>query len=111
MMSFLSATVLLFLVMDPMGNIPLFLTALKDVDESRRRFVIIRELIIALIVLVVFLFCGRYILAVLQITETALSIAGGIVLFLIATTSKFLPSDLGLSTPEQRQKKRPVLRR
>jgi len=83
-MSFLSAIVLLFLVMDPLGNIPLFLTALKDVDESRRRIIIVRELIIALIVLVVFLFSGRYILAVLQITETSLSIAGGIVLFLIA---------------------------
>jgi len=83
-MPFLSAILLLFLVMDPLGNIPLFLTALKDVDDSKRRRIIVRELLIALVVLVLFLFSGQYILEVLHITETSLSIAGGIVLFLIS---------------------------
>jgi multiple antibiotic resistance protein len=83
-MTIISAVILLFLVMDPMGNIPLFLTALKDVEETRRRTIVLRELGFALVVLVIFLFSGRYLLELLQITESSLSIAGGIILFLIA---------------------------
>lgn len=83
-MTVLSAIILLFLVMDPLGNAPVFLSILKDVDKNRWRKIIARELIIALAVLIVFLLCGRYILGLLQISEPALSIAGGIILFLIA---------------------------
>ncbi len=83
-MSLLSATVLLFLVLDPFGNVPFFLVVLKDLPETRRSSVIVREMLIALAILVVFLFGGKYILALLQISEPSLSIAGGIVLFLIA---------------------------
>jgi small neutral amino acid transporter SnatA (MarC family) len=83
-MPVISAAILLFLVMDPLGNIPLFLSALKDVERARRRRIIVRELVIALAVLVLFLFSGKHILAALQISETSLSIAGGIVLFLIS---------------------------
>lgn len=83
-MPVVSAILLLFLVMDPLGNIPLFLSALKGVEAGRRRLIIIRELCIALLVLVVFLASGKHILAALQISETSLSIAGGIVLFLIS---------------------------
>ena len=83
-MSIFSAALLLFLVMDPFGNIPFFLTALKNVDEHRQRRIIIRELLIALFVLVLFLFAGQYILKILQISEPSLTIAGGIILFLIA---------------------------
>lgn len=83
-MSLVSAIIILFLVMDPLGNIPLFLSALKDVDTSRRKYIIIRELFIALLVLVLFLFSGPYVLELLHVTETSLTIAGGIVLFLIA---------------------------
>jgi MarC family membrane protein len=70
--------------MDPLGNAPVFLSILKDVDRRRWRKIIARELIIALAVLIIFLLCGRYILGLLQISEPALSIAGGIILFLIA---------------------------
>lgn len=83
-MTTLSASVLLFLVMDPVGNMPVFLSLLSGLDPRRARVVVVRELLIALGVLIVFLFFGRYILQVLQITEPALSIAGGIILFLIA---------------------------
>jgi len=83
-MSIFSAALLLFLVMDPFGNIAFFLTALKNVDEHRQRRIIIRELLIALFVLVLFLFAGQYILKILQISEPSLTIAGGIILFLIA---------------------------
>lgn len=83
-MTLVSAFLLLFLVMDPAGNLPLFMGALKPVEPSRRRHVIIRELLIALGVLVVFLFAGPYVLQGIGISEQALSIAGGIILFLIA---------------------------
>ena len=83
-MTLLSAAVLLFLVMDPLGNVPFFLSTLRQVDPGRVRRVIVRELLIALGVLVCFLFAGRYVLAVLQISEPALSLAGGVILLLIA---------------------------
>ena len=83
-MTLVSAFVLLFLVMDAFGNIPLFLAALAPVAPERRARVIARELAIALGVLLVFLFAGPVVLRGLGISEGALSIAGGIILFLIA---------------------------
>ena len=58
-MSTLSAGVLLFLIMDPLGNIPLFLSLLRNVEPKRRQLVLVRELLIALVVLFVFLFGGN----------------------------------------------------
>lgn len=84
LVTLLSAFVLLFLVMDPAGNVPLFLAAVAPVAPERRRFVIARELGIALAVLVAFLFVGPQLLALLGVTEAGLAIAGGIILFLIA---------------------------
>jgi multiple antibiotic resistance protein len=83
-MTLVSAIVLLFLVMHPMGNIPFFLTALKEVDSQRRKRVIVRELLIALVVLILLLFAGQFVLELLSISEPSLTIAGGIILFLIA---------------------------
>jgi multiple antibiotic resistance protein len=91
-MTLVSAFVLLFLVMDPFGNVPVFLAALSPVAPERRRLVIARELLIALGVLVVFLFAGPALLDGLGISEPALSIAGGIILFLIALRMIFPPS-------------------
>jgi MarC family membrane protein len=82
--SLFSAAVIIFLVLDPMGNIPLFLSALRNVDSKRHTPIIIRESFIALGFLILFLFAGRYILVVLHVTQSSLSVAGGIVLFLIA---------------------------
>lgn len=91
-----SAAILLFLVMDPLGNIPLFLAALKDVAPERRRLVVIREALIALLVLVVFLFAGRLILDALKISEPALTASGGVILMLIALRMIFPTSDRSL---------------
>lgn len=91
-----SAAILLFLVMDPLGNIPLFLAALRDVHPDRRRRVVIREALIALAVLVAFLFAGRIILDALQISEPALTAAGGVILLLIALRMIFPTSDRSL---------------
>ena len=92
-MSILSAALLLFLVLDPVGNIPLFLCALQNVDEKRHRWVILRELLFGLFFLLLFLFAGRYILYAFHISKSALSIAGGVVLFLIAIKMIFAATD------------------
>lgn len=83
-MTLLSAATLLFLVMDPLGNIPLFLAALRKVDPGRHRAVILREALIALGVMVAFLFAGPFALDLLQVSPAALTVSGGIVLLLIA---------------------------
>ena len=84
-----SAAILLFFVMDPIGNIPLFLAALGPVEPERRARVVGRELFIAYGLLVGFLLAGRPLLATLHISEPALTMAGGIVLFLIAIRMTF----------------------
>jgi multiple antibiotic resistance protein len=83
-MTVLSAALLLFLVMDPVGNIPFFLAALSTVPPERQQRVVARELAIALGVLVVFLFAGRWLLEMLHISEPALGVSGGVILFIIA---------------------------
>jgi len=88
-MTAFSAAILLFFVMDPIGNIPLFLAALRPVDPARRLWVVGRELLIAYGLLAGFLYAGRPLLAVLGISEPALTMAGGIVLFLIAIKMVF----------------------
>jgi multiple antibiotic resistance protein len=83
-MTVLSVAVLMFLVMDPLGNIAFFIAALAGVDPQRQRWVIARELLIALAVLIVFLFAGRSFLQLLGISADALTVAGGVILLLIA---------------------------
>ena len=91
--STLSAGILLFLIMDPLGNIPVFLGLLKSVAPERRRFVLARELVIALGALFAILFCGGFVLKALQLRPESVSIAGGIVLFLIGVKMVFPPRD------------------
>ncbi|MGB1561623.1 MAG: MarC family protein [Sinimarinibacterium flocculans] len=95
-MSFVSAAVLLFLVMDPLGNIPLFLSALKQVPPERQRKVILREMLIALAVLLLFLFLGGQMLRLLGLSQPALSAAGGIILMIIALRMAFPSRDHSL---------------
>ena len=90
-MTVFSAFFLLFLVMDPFGNIPFYLASLKNVEAGRQRKIIIRELLIALAVLVMFLFSGQYILKLLGISEPSLTMSGGIILFVIAIKMIFPP--------------------
>mgnify|MGYP001243317928 CR=1 FL=1 len=90
-----SAAVLLFFVMDPLGNVPLFLSALRRVPPERHRAVIVREVLIALAVLVGFLFVGPSVLGLLEVSGTALTVAGGVVLLLIALRMVFPATDHG----------------
>ena len=84
MIRLVGAVFTLTLVMDPLGNIPLFMSALRDVPEKRRKKIVARELLIALAIMVFFLVFGKYFLGLLSLDVTAMSVAGGIVLFLIA---------------------------
>ena len=85
--------VVLLLVMDPIGNIPLFVSLLRNVEPQRRVRVIVRECLIALGVLVVFAFCGKFLLGLFGISDPSLTIAGGVILFLIALRMIFRGAD------------------
>ncbi|WP_428052670.1 MarC family protein [Candidatus Avelusimicrobium stercoris] len=87
--SFISSVITLALVMDGFGNIPLFIAALKKVAPERRKTVLIRELSIALLIMVAFLFLGKWFLRAFGIHEYSLSIAGGIILFIISVKLVF----------------------
>ena len=82
-MTTLSAALLLFLILDPLGNIPIVLGLLKPLTPKRRRLVLVRELLIALGVLMAFLWGGIHVLEAMHLRQESVSIAGGIVLFLI----------------------------
>jgi multiple antibiotic resistance protein len=88
-----SAALLLFLILDPLGNIPVFLGLLKPLPPERRRIVLARELLIALGVLMAFLWGGRYALELMHLRQESVSIAGGIVLFLIGIRMIFPPPE------------------
>ncbi|WP_137939809.1 MarC family protein [Chitinivorax sp. B] len=87
--SFISATILLILVTDPLGNIPIFISALKNVDRQRRKRVVIREIFIAYVILILFLFFGHHFLKAMHLSDISLGIAGGVILFLIALRMVF----------------------
>lgn len=83
-MNLLALAVTLFLVLDPFGNAAIFHAVLSKVPENRRRPVLIRELLFALLILLGFLFAGKHLLGFLGVRPATLSISGGILLFLIA---------------------------
>ncbi len=91
-----SAAVMLFLIMDPLGNLPVFLSILRHVDPKRRRKVMLRELLFSLVIMMGFLFAGQQILSFLNLRQEAVSIAEGIILFLIAIKMIF-PSPGGVT--------------
>lgn len=84
MTEMISATILLLLIMDPLGNLPIFMSVLKHLEPKRRRVVLIREMLIALFIMLLFLFAGEKILTFLNLRTETVSISGGIILFLIA---------------------------
>ena len=91
--SFASAVVILLLVTDPIGNIPLFVSLLRRVDPARRKRVIARECAIALAVLLLFVIFGRSLLDLLGLSDRSLNLAGGVILFLIALRMIFRSGD------------------
>jgi len=79
-----SAVLTIFLVMDPIGNVPIFLGLLKDVEERRRSWIVARESVFALLILLFFLLFGPSLMDLLHIRLAALYISGGVLLFIIA---------------------------
>ena len=92
-MGFTAVAFLLFLVLDPLGNIPLFLSQLRGVPEHRRRRLVLRELVIAYLVLLFFFFAGAGFMRLLALDIDAVHIAGGVVIFLIAIRMVFPTPD------------------
>ena len=87
--TFLSATILLIVITDPLGNLPLFISNMSKVKRERRLRVIVRECAVAFAVLLVFMLFGRQMLSLFKLSEETLKIAGGVILFLIALNMIF----------------------
>lgn len=83
-MDIITATITLLLIMNPLGNLPIFLSVLRHVEAKRRRVVLMRELLFALGFMLLFLWLGSNLLSSLGLRQETVSIAGGIILFIIA---------------------------
>ncbi len=108
MMETLAVAVTLFLIMDPLGNTPIFMSVLKKVAPERRLRVMVRELIIALGIMLLFLFTGPSLLNVLGLTQEAVAIGGGLVLLIIALRMIF-PSRGGIIGDEDDSTSEPLI--
>ncbi|MEP0354245.1 MAG: YhgN family NAAT transporter [Paraglaciecola sp.] len=84
-----SAAVTLFLIMDPLGNLPVFMSVLKSIEPKRRKFILARELLFSLTIMMTFLYSGQALLDFLNVRQESVSIAGGIILFLIGLKMVF----------------------
>lgn len=98
--TFLSATVLLTVIADPLGNIPLFISSMQNVAPERRVRVIIRECLIAFAVLLLSMLFGRQFLDLLHLGDETLRVAGGAILFLIAINMVFPGTGAKLGSEE-----------
>ncbi len=94
-MTFVSTVILFLLVIDPFGNIPIFVSALKELPAKRRMLVVLREHLFAFVIFVVFMFFGREFLALLRLSDYSMGIAGGVVILLVALRMIF-PSREGI---------------
>lgn len=83
-MSLVSLILVLFLIMDPVGNVQLFVKYLEGIHHKRRRFVILREMLLALFCMLFFSFLGEYIFGILGISLVTQYLASGVILFLTA---------------------------
>ena len=99
-----STAVMLFLIMDPLGNLPVFVSILRHFSDADYRRIVFRESLAALAVMLLFLFFGNRILELLHVSTVSLGIAGGIILFMIAIKMVF-----GTHTPPEANLKEPLL--
>ncbi|MCX4187459.1 MarC family protein [Methylophaga sp. OBS4] len=80
----IESALLLFLVIDPFGNLPFVLAVIGDSPPARYRRTIVRETLLAFVVLTVFTLAGDQVLGYLSIEQASLMVAGGVILFLIS---------------------------
>ena len=99
-MEFLTAATLLFFILDPFGNLPLFQSIIGSYPSRRQRQIVLREALIALVILLTFLFTGNALLAFLGLDPSTLSISGGVILFLIALGMIFPQRSVNLESKE-----------
>ena len=95
MTSLLSSATVLFFILDPFGNVPKVLVTMRGIEKSRRERILVRELLIALGLMVVFLFAGQPILNAMNVSQKSLSVGGGVLLLLIAIRMVFPPASNG----------------
>jgi MarC family membrane protein len=101
--SFLSAFILLLLVLDPLGSLPVFIPLMREVAPARRTRVAVRELLIAFSVLFVFMFFGDVFLRVMRLSERSLEVAGGVILLMVAIRMIFSHEGGVYGTPEGKE--------
>jgi MarC family membrane protein len=101
--NFLSALILLLLVLDPLGSLPVFIPIMRGVEPKRRTRVAIREVGIAFAVLVVFTLFGQKLLEVMHLSERSLEVAGGVILLMVAIRMIFGHADGVYGVPEGRE--------
>lgn len=92
-MSLINLAIILFLIMDPIGNISSFLNMVQGIPPARQRVIIIREMLIALVAMVAFNYLGEFIFHILSISETTLRLTSGAILFLVAIKILFPTTD------------------
>lgn len=95
--SFVTAFIIYFVVIDPIGNAPVFLAVTSHLDRGRKLRVAVESAAIATVIMLFFALCGAWLLSYLEISEAAFKIAGGIILFLVA---------LEMLTAKRQQRKR-----
>lgn len=92
-MSLFSITLVLILIMDPIGNLSSYLSMVKELDPKRQHWIIIREMLIALAVMLFFNYLGEFIFDFLDLSETTVRLSSGVILFLIAIKILFTAND------------------
>ena len=101
--SFLSAFILLLLVLDPLGSLPVFIPIMRDMPAPRRRWVAVREVGIAFAVLFAFMFFGDAFLRVMRLSERSLEVAGGVILLMVSIRMIFSHADGVYGTSEGKE--------
>lgn len=96
----LESALLLFMVIDPFGNLPLVLMVIGDVSRSVYRRIILREVLLAFLILMVFTLAGDQVLAYLGVSQSSLSVAGGVILFIISLKMIFQSSTQIFEDPQ-----------
>lgn len=92
-MTLFNITVVLLLIMDPIGNLSAYLSMVKKLDPKRQYWIIFREMLIALTAMLFFNYLGEHIFNFLDLSETTVRLSSGIILFLIAVKILFTASD------------------